>query len=230
MGFFAESLREHISERKKEKEFIRGFISDLKADTAKLSTVIKYYDRIIPFADSARKNFSRLQKPGALHVVSLLQASLAGYIDFIYTDATLQQVKSSGGMLLIKNKKAVDSLLKYDAEVRTALLDENVLGDLMISLQHQLGGLLNMQPILETAGRETDPAKRKGLVDSLKANMPDYLLTHDPVYAGQTYNGLTYYQTVSTLAKTEMAALKINAGSLILFLQKEYHLIGDEPE
>ena len=230
LGFVAESLREHISENKKEKEFIRGFIADLKTDTAKLSTVVKYYDVVIPFADSARKNFYRLQKPDGLHALSLLQTSVSGFIDFIYTDATLQQVKSSGGMLLIKNKAVVDSILNYDAQVKSALINERVLGDLLINLQHEIGGLLNMQPILETAGRSVNPAEKKAIIDSLRSNMHDVLLTHDPVIVGQVYNDLTYYQTVETMAKMEMAGLKIKANTLILFLEQEYHLAGNEHE
>ncbi len=230
MGFFAESLREHISENKKEREFITGFIADLKADTAKLSAVLKYYDHTIPMADSARKNFYQLQKPGSLHAVSLLQRSLAGYLDFIYTDATLQQIKSSGGMMLIKNKAAVDSILDYDAQVKSALINEKVLGDLLISAQHQMGGILNMQPLLESVGRAKDVAEQKVMVDSLKASMPDFLLTHDPTVLGQFYNDLSYYETVSVLVKTEMAGLKTRAAALIVFLKKEYRLRDDEHE
>ena len=63
MGFLGESLREHLSEKKKEKEFIRGIISDLKTDTTKLSGVLKYYNHIIPLLDSGRKKFYKLQQP-----------------------------------------------------------------------------------------------------------------------------------------------------------------------
>ena len=42
MGFIAESYREHLVERNKEKEFIRTFIEDLKTDTAAIRPNFRY--------------------------------------------------------------------------------------------------------------------------------------------------------------------------------------------
>jgi hypothetical protein len=222
MGFFAESLREHMTEKKKEKEYIRGIIADMETDTAKLRSVIKYYNRVLPLLDSTRKNFNKLQKPGSLHTLSVMQFSMLGYEDFIYTDATLQQIKSSGGMILIRNKAVVDSILYYDTKVKSALINEKVLGELLVSTQHEMGGLLNLQPLLETVGRTTDTLVQKALVDSLNKLPTGFLLTHDPVVAGQFYNDYTYYSTIASLVKMEMEGIKAKATRVIAFLKKEY--------
>lgn len=227
MGFFAESLREHISEKKKEKEYIEGFISDLRNDTAKLAHVIKFYNNLIPLMDSGRKNFYKLRQPGSLHTVGTIQMSLAGYQDFIYTDMTLQQVRASGGMLLIRKKHVADSLLSYDAKVKVALINEKALGDLLISIQHEMGGLLNMQPLLESIGRQPDPAARKAIADSLNKLQQGFLLTNDPVTAGRFYNDYTYYFSVSSMVKMLMEDLEKKAAGTIAFLKREYDL-GDE--
>ena len=47
LGFLAENIRENISERAKEKEYIKGFINNLKVDTSKLKVVIKENKRRI---------------------------------------------------------------------------------------------------------------------------------------------------------------------------------------
>ena len=224
MGFLAESLREHMTEKKKEKEYIRGIVADLVTDTGTLTHVIKYYNHIIPLVDSGRKNFHKLQEPQALHTVGQLQVSMAGFEDFIYTDATLQQIKSSGGMLLIRNKAVVDTILYYDAKVKAALINERVLGELLISIQHEMGGLLDMQPLMETAGRVKDPLRQKAIVDSLNKSSTGFLLTHDPIITGQFYNDYSYYQTIATLVKLEMEGLKKQATNSIAFLTREYKL------
>ena len=224
MGFLAENLREHIGEKKKEKEFVHGFVADLKTDTARLTAVLKYYDHILPLLDSGRKNFHKLFQPSSLYTISYLQFSMEGFEDFNYTDATLQQIKSSGGMPLIKNKAAVDSILYYDAKVKSALGNEKVLGDLLITTQHEMAGILNMQAILETVGRETNPVQRKVLKDSLNKDPNGLLLTRDPVVTGSFYNDYTYYATISTLVKLQMKALKVQATATIAFLNKEYGL------
>ena len=222
MGFFAESLREHIGEKRKEKEYIKGIVSDLSSDTAKLTHVIKYNKALIPLMDSGRKNFYKLQQPGSLRTVGTIQVSMAGFKDFIYTDITLQQIRASGGMWLIKKKAAVDSILGYDAKVKVALINEKVLGDLLISTQHEMGGILNMQPLLESLGRQTDTIARKAAADSLNKTQQAFLLTHDPVATGQFYNDYTYYFSVSTMAKMEMEDLKKMATNIIVFLKREY--------
>ena len=224
MGFLAENLREHIADNRKEKEFVAGFIADLKADTAKLTAVIKYYDHILPLMDSTRINFSLLQKPHSLHTVMMLQRSMAGYMDFIYSDATLQQVKSSGGMLLIKNKATVDSMLAYDSKVQLALINEKVLGQLLISTQHEMGGLLNMQVIIETLSRVKTVEQQKALADSLNTHMPDFLIEHNAAVTGQFYNDYLYYETVATLVKMSMADLKKKATATLRFLHDRYHV------
>src|SRR4051812_47853018 len=40
LGFFAEGLRENISDNKKEKEYIKSFIQNLQDDTSKIRIVI----------------------------------------------------------------------------------------------------------------------------------------------------------------------------------------------
>ena len=227
MGFFAESLREHMSETKKEKEYIRGIVSDLSADTSKLSYLIKYYAASIPLMDSGRKNFYKLQQPGSLRTVGTIQMSMNGYKDFIYTDITLQQIRASGGMWLIKKKAAVDSILKYDSKVKTALINEKVLGELLITMQHEMGGILNMQPLLESLGRQTDPVARKAAADSLNKTPQGFLLNHDPVAIGKFYNDYTYYFSVSSMVKVMMEDLKKTATNTIVFLKKEYGVVEE---
>jgi hypothetical protein len=43
MGFFAESLREHIANNEKEKQIIASLVRDIKKDTTKLNDLIYTY-------------------------------------------------------------------------------------------------------------------------------------------------------------------------------------------
>src|SRR5260221_11493643 len=46
MGFFAESYREHLSDRTKEKEYIKSMVEDLETDSAFLGLSI---NKLIPY-------------------------------------------------------------------------------------------------------------------------------------------------------------------------------------
>src|SRR6516164_4263688 len=52
LGFFAESLRESISESHIEKDYIKSFVEDLKSDTATLGKIIPAESRGISGIDS----------------------------------------------------------------------------------------------------------------------------------------------------------------------------------
>ncbi len=52
MGFFAESLREHISDREKEKQHMFSMINDLKKDTSELNVELIYSKYLMHGLDS----------------------------------------------------------------------------------------------------------------------------------------------------------------------------------
>ena len=52
LGFFAESVREHISDRKREKEFMSSMIQDLKSDTSTITHAITVYTSICKASDT----------------------------------------------------------------------------------------------------------------------------------------------------------------------------------
>lgn len=121
LGFVAENFREYLGERAKEKEYIEGFIRNLKDDATLLKHVIesdrnqiKGLDSMLMLAhanlaiDSNRKSF--------YHYVRLHCYSLAS---FKSNDATLQQLKSTGDYRLIKKDHVADSLAKYDADIHS---------------------------------------------------------------------------------------------------------------
>ena len=55
LGFFAENLRENISDHKKEKEFIKSLTDDLKKDTAEFPRLFTYQNKLLISMDSCLK-------------------------------------------------------------------------------------------------------------------------------------------------------------------------------
>ncbi|MEO6961491.1 MAG: hypothetical protein ABIY90_05955, partial [Puia sp.] len=119
LGFIAENLREHISNRAKEKQYIEGFIRNVTDDTANLRHVIAFdslqvkgVDSMLHLAhanmaiDSNRKSFYNI----AIHY-------FYNSASFKSNDATLQQLKSTGDYRLIEKDHVADSLSKYDADI-----------------------------------------------------------------------------------------------------------------
>src|SRR5450755_1224328 len=56
MGFFAERIRESITENDKEKQYVISMLEDLKVDTANLNVGIGYWNYVITSIDSVNRS------------------------------------------------------------------------------------------------------------------------------------------------------------------------------
>jgi hypothetical protein len=115
MGFIAESLREHISDNSKEKEYIKGFIKDLKSDTTQLNFSINGNQNQLKGLDSL-KNISK-NKLAEFKIQDSLylfhNRYLHGFSAFLNDDVTLIQLRNTGNYRLIRNDGVLDSIAFY---------------------------------------------------------------------------------------------------------------------
>ncbi len=117
MGFFAESYREHLSDRHKEKEYIKSMVEDLKTDAAFLDLSI---NKLIPYhltwLDSTVHLFGMPDLKGKDRLV--YQAFMIGTgwsYNFHPTERTLSQLHSIG-FQLIRNNNAAKSISQLEAQ------------------------------------------------------------------------------------------------------------------
>ncbi len=120
MGFFAESLRENINNKEKETKYISSLIQDLEQDTTNLNYTISENKNKINSLDSlialSSKNIAEPYNRQLLYKYSRKYVSF--YSRFSSNDATMMQLKYSGGLQYIKHNHIADSIAKYDQEVR----------------------------------------------------------------------------------------------------------------
>jgi hypothetical protein len=114
MGFFAESLREHISEKGKAEVFAQSLYADYKADTLSLHQLIDYtfakithIDSLDYFIHTARTRNNDSSLYGCIFYM------LATF-QFDNINGTYEQIKNSGSLRFF-NQTLVNSLNSYDA-------------------------------------------------------------------------------------------------------------------
>src|SRR4026208_2139587 len=113
-GFLAENQREHFVEHNREKQFMRSLTEDLETDTLELHSAIDKAETVSRNADSVLIFLAsyKISKEIPLRLATLV--GLAGMRQvLINTDRTSSQLKNSGAMRLIRNKKVSDLILKY---------------------------------------------------------------------------------------------------------------------
>lgn len=120
MGFFAEGLRENISKKEKEKDYISSLMSDLRQDKFFLSNTISENQKKMIGLDSllslSSKNFTEPANRRLLYRYA--NNSVSFYSAFHSNDATMMQLKNSGGFQYIKRSHVADSIAMYDQEMR----------------------------------------------------------------------------------------------------------------
>ena len=122
MGFFAESLREHIADGEHEKQSIESLVKAVASDTVQLHDVILQATGSINAVNSLM-GLKNLDLGQAGNKQKFYLFSLAGFSNDTYfrsNDGALQQLNSSGMLRLISDRATVDSIFKYE------LLNKNI--------------------------------------------------------------------------------------------------------
>ncbi len=210
-GFFAESIRENISDNAKGKEYIRSFVEDLRSDTAQYDASIKE----LTIKDSVLNQLYACldtikQKHHTPIYMRAIIAESSGFTDFIYTDRTIQQLKNSGGLRMIHDKAAADSIISYDALVRAELIHQGAMEEWqqiateahlnMVSAQH-----------FKNIGMNAGSNHQAGQI---------VLLSNDPRELDSYFNKMWMFKSTCLGQKERLQRLRAKAVRIITFLEK----------
>jgi hypothetical protein len=139
--------------------------------------------------------------------------AINGFPTFFYSDRTIQQLKNSGAMRLIKDKKAADGIMDYDAVIRN--YENNA-----IYVQRYWEGLTALR--LNIIDRQS--------LDNLISNSadskvePGYLITNDPIALRKLKNLIYELQFYHRNTIRDNTGLIEKATELMEVLRTQYHL------
>jgi hypothetical protein len=121
LGFLAEYYLEHKIEHNREKQFMISMVEDLAIDTAELQRSIYNIDEARRYSDSVII-FLNSFKPSSVVPASFNNQMIIAQqrLRLTITDRTSTQLKNSGGMRLIRNKKVADSIVRYWRQIENS--------------------------------------------------------------------------------------------------------------
>ncbi len=209
MGFFAERIRESISENKKENEYIHSLVKDIEKDKQMLAGCISDNQLKIKGLDSLLElsgaDFSKQVNREKLYHLSNY---IAYYSTFSSHDITMMQLKNSGGMQYIRRANVSDSIAQYDKHMSVIYLSE-------VSYKNAIDEALDVESELLTLSRSR--------VLHEKNQINDYaMLTYDKRNVQILFNKI-YFVRIWTLNYIENMKCRIPvAEQLSSFLKREY--------
>ena len=215
LGFFAESFREHLVEKSREKESIESFIEDLKSDTAAIRPLLIFlHTRKMEKLDSFMLLLESQKIKGYENSLYYFGRILIRNSTFQSNDRTIRQLKNSGSFRLIRNKQAVDSIISYDKEV------EGIYGN-------QLDEQEERKSVYPVISRMFSPFvfDKMVTVDGIRrptGNPP--LSSYDPKIQLELAHSIHLLKGSMYLITNRLDLLNTKAVNIIAFLKKQYQL------
>jgi len=216
-GFLAENLREHFIEQRREKQYVISFIEDLKSDISNYNRQIRYRTISQNRADSL--------------VILLLSPERNKHVDsiyvcvervgrgnlFFYSDRTIQQLKNSGDMRLIRNQVASNLIMQYDQLVRDMQHFELIREEILTRFRETSSYILDAAIFYSMTDTSSEMS-----INSPKGNSK--LFSDNP----ETINRLCYWANRFRIANQQVIVkqtdLKNSAIRIMEFLRKVYKL------
>jgi len=215
MGFFAEGLREHISNNEKTAEYMKSLLVDLKTDTASINRYLTDENK----KDEAFASLIDYLKKPLRHDTAFLSKFYYA-ADFTlgrngmgFTDRIIGQLKNNESFRLISNREVADAITDYSGGTVYYNYLSGVDDHYTSQSQEQARLLINFLVFLPA--RQTGKPIFDTTID---------LISTDPHVIQQYINSIYLRGMVEGTMRYAVEQQKKRAIALIALLKKEYKL------
>ena len=118
-GFLVENQREHFIEHQREKTYMKTLVEDIRLDIDELNNCISFRVKQEKRIDSLLDLL--IHHKDSLNDIYYLARWSTRTNDLFYNDRTMQQLKNSGGLRLIRNAAVSEKIILYDARIRQVI-------------------------------------------------------------------------------------------------------------
>ena len=214
-GFLAEYKLEQTIERHREKEFIHSMLEDAATDTAAIHQVIAWNAERIRNADSlAAATVNYTSTPERNSQIYRFARKTVYYPELVYpTDRTLFQLKNAGGMRLIRQKQAAESIIAYDNSGKNVVNQQHYYEHYLTALTDATNRLVDYQVLLDYNNHDA-------IYDGARAEIVNP--TREKLL--QLGNMAKLFQGVMMQYLVRLKEMEAQAVQLMETLKKEYHL------
>ena len=118
LGFIVENQREHITDHRKEVQYVQSYIGDLHEDIKQLDSLVNYCQKRNQLMDSLSYLLDMPDPDLYGKDIYYYARVLTLVYPFYNTGRTIQQLKNGGNLRLIKKQAVSDAMMDYDRQIR----------------------------------------------------------------------------------------------------------------
>lgn len=221
LGFFVENQREHYIEGQREKKYMQNLVQDLARDTFNYNVSIALR---LQRERQAHQLIMMIYSPDRdKHLADLYyfarQMPRMNTI-FYSTDATMNQLKNSGALRLIKKTKIADSIVAYNAAMEAYAENRQTEIETRIAYRNTVGNVFDASVLLSMIDSTGDDLDKTVISPAFLKP----LITENQPTINQLCTLVHFLYSQSIIGRKALHRYKDQASRLIALLKKEYHL------
>jgi len=214
LGFFVENQREHYVEHQRELQYMRSMVEDLKLDTTELTGHIRMRIERDEMLDSLVYLLTQTNIRENGNSIYYIGRIVSPPISFFPNDRTIQQLKSAGGLRLIRDMDISNSIMAYDRKMRQSVFElgdeQQVRGEYRLSANKIFSGQV-FHEMMKNKGIKR-PIGNPALFSEDKALLNEFIMETQ------------YLEKVNQKQAARAQELVDQARKLIADIVKGYHL------
>ena len=221
LGFFVENQREHYIEGQREKKYMQNLLHDLARDTVNYNLSIALR---LQRERQAHQLITMIYAPDRNnHLADLYyfarQMPRMNTI-FYSTDATMNQLKNSGALRLIKKTEIADSIVAYNAAMEAYAENRQTEIETRIAYRNTVGNVFDASVLLTMIDSTGDDMDKTVISPTFLKP----LINENQQTINQLCTLVHFLYSQSIINRKTLLKHKAQASNLIDLLKKEYHL------
>jgi hypothetical protein len=223
MGYLAESARDHLSDRAKEKDYLSALSAELKSDTAHYASSLRQVFYLRPLFDSLYNN-ARHPSLYKFTLIGKWNTPINEHAIMYWPALTIiQQLKSSGNLRLIDNEMIAQKIIEYETFIEGDYKEDldgiNKAYETLYSLEDAMCDYNDFNRQINR-NMQLNPGKDI-MSSSFIYDMP--LVEKDPVKLNQLANSAVNCNSRDWGYMTRLNKAKSEAASLLKLIDNAYH-------
>ncbi len=213
-GFLAEYKLEHTIEHQREEQYMRSMLEDLKADILMLEKNVSLRKGRLTMSDSLVELLNSPHRDKYGNDIYFFARSSSPPVNIFPNDGTIQQLKSSGNLRLIRNNQIANGIMAYDQKMRNVLFEMGDEIEVRAEYRQLARKLFNTNVFFEMIA--ADAIIRP-------VNNPQLFII-DAGLINEFIGQVQYVKRIHQAQLIKSEELLVQAKQLIADIDKEYHL------
>ncbi len=225
LGFFAENIREHFVEKKKEIETIATFKNELQKDTAILNSLINVYTPAHNFwTDSAITLINANKLKGNEKTIFTIITNATAWQLYSTPEIAMNILKNSGYYNLIENSELKKEILGYDVIIKNYSNYSNFLSSVQHTVDTSSLSFFKYNDVIHILGRQYQASLKDGQFFITDKDIPDDIIlkTYDKAVFLAFVLRLEQVTLLLNDIKSHYNLIKLQEVKILKLINKEY--------